>query len=344
MVQIGVITNPNSKKNQKKHARSQQLKQIVGQQGVVYETSDLAELPAIVDSMAQQEFDYWVGDGGDGTVHWMLNTVWSAQQAAGEVSERLAVPLVVPTNGGTIDFIANKAGIKGHADSILKAIVAREALGESFAITEMDSMAIEGETLDGEPFSKIGFAVAIAGVSARFFDMYYATKTPGPQTIMTIIARGVVSFVLNLGPFRHVPIADPSLRTFADELFRRSRVKVTIDGEPLPWDAFGELSAGSIDVNLGGVVRLFPHARLPGQLHFQGGQTTLADAVANLPRLMTGRSIQSDNYHEGPGVTMTVEALEGETISPVIDGEQFRGLRRLTISPGPRICVPEIKA
>lgn len=46
--QIGVITNPNSKKNRKRPGRREQLARAVGKHGVVRETANIDAIPAVV--------------------------------------------------------------------------------------------------------------------------------------------------------------------------------------------------------------------------------------------------------------------------------------------------------
>jgi hypothetical protein len=52
-------------------------------------------------------------------------------------------------------------------------------------------------------------------------------------------------------------------------LFRPTRAKVIIDGEDVATRMHTALHAGAFDVNLGGVLRVFPQAREPGVLQFQ---------------------------------------------------------------------------
>ena len=53
-MQIGVITNPNSKKNYRHPQRRRSLERTVGAHGVVRETRSLGELPAADDAACRQ--------------------------------------------------------------------------------------------------------------------------------------------------------------------------------------------------------------------------------------------------------------------------------------------------
>ena len=124
-MQIGVITNPNSKKNYRHPNRRRSLEQAVGAHGVVRETRSLDELPAVIAELLDAGCQHWVCDGGDGTLHWVLNSLYAAVRARTPVGQPLDIPVIVPTNGGTVDFVARKAGLRGDADSIVRRLAAR---------------------------------------------------------------------------------------------------------------------------------------------------------------------------------------------------------------------------
>ncbi len=70
---IGVLLNPNSRKNRQRPHRREKLQGIVGDYGIVRQTRDVEEIPPVLDEFIQREIPYWVSDGGDGALHWMIN-------------------------------------------------------------------------------------------------------------------------------------------------------------------------------------------------------------------------------------------------------------------------------
>src|SRR5690349_6829153 len=123
MQRITVIFNPNSRKNRKRPAAfTDQLRDIVGDFGEVHVTRDLSELRPVLESALERGTDYLVSDGGDGSIHWAANEAWSILQKGHGLPE---LPKLVPTNGGTIDFLARKAGITGDARKILLRLTER---------------------------------------------------------------------------------------------------------------------------------------------------------------------------------------------------------------------------
>src|SRR5687768_821378 len=99
---IGVITNPNSRKNRGQAQRAAALQRIVGGHGLVRETRSTSEIGDVIEEFKALGISYWVTDGGDGSLHWMLNTA-AERYGVGAVAE--FVPWAVPANGGTIDFV-----------------------------------------------------------------------------------------------------------------------------------------------------------------------------------------------------------------------------------------------
>ncbi|MCA9521356.1 MAG: hypothetical protein KC609_10300 [Myxococcales bacterium] len=337
MSRIGVVTNPNARKNRADRERIARITSILGDQGVVRETRTLEELPATVDEMAREGVRFWVGDGGDGTLHWLMNTALAQARSAGAQQ-----PLMVPTNGGTIDFVAKKAGIHGSAEVILRSLVNAERRQRPFPVRHLDSLEFRGETLDGDPFHRIGFVSALTGIGQRFFDKLYQYDHAGASSIVRVLAKIIASWGINATPLHRLDAIPSELKSYGYEVFQRTRATVSVDGEALPWSEFGELSVGAIDINLGGVVRFFPRASEPGTLHFQGGYTSLKEAVINVPRMIAGQPIRGAGLTDGSFRELCVDVHEGDALHPVIDGEQFRNLKRLVITAGPKIAVPAV--
>src|SRR5438045_9402394 len=109
-MEIGVITNPNSRKNRNRPDRAERLQRIVGDLGEVHETRSLESIKPVLREFLRKRARYWVADGGDGALHWMLRMgmeVLQEEEFAGKVA---SMPLTMPTNGGTIDFIPKNVG------------------------------------------------------------------------------------------------------------------------------------------------------------------------------------------------------------------------------------------
>jgi len=337
MSPIGVLTNPNSGKNRRNPGRREQLERAVGRAGVVRQTRDLAELERVLEEFFDLGCDVWVCDGGDGTLHWMLT-----------IGDRLArergrpLPRIVPANGGSIDFVAHRAGIRGEASAVIRALVELRRRAEPTASVVLDTFRMRGRTADGTAFDHVGFASAIGGIAQRFFGKLYEKKPVDGWSIWRVISRSTAGAVAGRAPRPLQQFLPDGLVDYADEVWAPTRAQVQVDGKPLGFEDFASLQIGAIDINLGGVVRTFRHAQAPGVMHAQAISMTPLGVVANLPNIVLGTPIWGTKVFDGPADRLRVTAVGEESLAPVIDGEMFDGLRELDVSRGPQMTVPRV--
>ncbi|MGE0325867.1 MAG: diacylglycerol kinase family protein [Polyangiaceae bacterium] len=331
-MKIGILLNPNSRKNRRQGEaaadRLSHLKQRVGDLGHVVQTQSTDELRVAIQELVSDGVEYLVSDGGDGALHWALNEVRRLR------GDEALIP-IVPTCGGTIDFVARKVGVAGTQDEIVERLIQRAERKQAPRVIHLDSLRLSGMNADDSEFDRLGFALAAGGVGQRFFDHYYSSPDPSPATIVAIVLRTVASFALGA---LHVPRTE-TLQSYAEQLFRPTLANVELDGERLRTTEQGAIHAGAFDVSLGGVFRVFPLAAEPGQLHFQAGAITPLEIIAALPDLVRGGAIRSANLREIAGTEMKIRALGDELLAPIIDGEQFPGLRSLNVTPGPQVPI-----
>src|SRR5688572_16849093 len=234
-MEIGVITNPNSRKNRNRPNRAERLQRIVGDLGEVHQTTSIASIKPVLREFLRKRARYWVADGGDGALHWMLRTGMEILQEDEFVGQSATLPMTLPTKGGTIDFVANNVGIQGDAEGILGSL--RSSLERNAVIqeTEVDSMVIDGvQLVDGAeiPFRTYGFASAAGGIGQRFYSKYYAAPDPNPRTVMKVVANTVASAPIALTPLSKLPLG--SWTSDAREVFEPTSCRVMLDGMRLP--------------------------------------------------------------------------------------------------------------
>lgn len=343
-MQIGVITNPNSRKNKGKPDRAQRLQSIVGNLGEVHETHTLDSIKPVLREFLRKRARYWVADGGDGALHWMVRMGMEVLQEEEFAGKSLAMPLTMPTNGGTIDFIANNVGIKGDAEGLLATLRGKIEAGVRVEETEVDSMVIDGieATSDGDrPFRTYGFAVAAGGIGQRFFAKYYEDTDPNAKTIMKVVSRALVSMPMAVTPLGRIRGLAP-LGAYAADLFRPTKARVTLDGMVLPGDEFTGIHVASMSINLGNVLKFFGKADQPGLMNAIVGTPSPWSIVRNIPRMARGEEMRGRAILDRPCREMSMEAVSGELLEPVIDGEYYRNLRKVSFRVGPRVRIPKV--
>ncbi len=335
--QFGVVINPHSKKNKRRPHRVERLQAIVGPYGIVRETRSLDELGDTLVDFRRRGLRYWVSDGGDGALHWLINKgLETAPDDPG------FLPCALPTNGGTIDFVARKVGIVGHSDAILRRLTERCREGATVPTREVDSLEMTGtRVVDGRevPYRRLAFAAALAGVARNFFDLYYAAPTQGPVTIAKILACAARSIILGATPLARIASFPPRWTRYIDTLARPEKARVHIDGRELPWTEYTALNVGAFKINTGGVVKVFTHAG-NGKMHVIAGKPGHMELLADLPMLLTGGKLREWNLWDGPATSLEVDCPEG--LDPVLDGEFLRGVRSMRIRPGPKIRIARV--
>ncbi len=344
-MEIGVITNPNSRKNRGQPNRAQALQNIVGELGQVHQTQGTESIKPILREFLRKRARYWVSDGGDGALHWMLRMGLEVLEEEEFADDHRTLPLALPTNGGTIDFVAHNVGIHGNAESILRTLRCSLEAGQTIEEVEVDSMLVEGIELTSEgetPFRTMGFAAAAGGIGQRLFTKYYQAKDPTPMTIVEVVTKTVVSYPVAMTPLRHVPGMPASLRQYARDLFKPTQARITMDGREFSRTDCTGIHIASMSINLGNVFRFFNKAEVPGQLHAIVGSPSPLQILLNIPRMYRGKSMLGPNLHDGPCREMTMEACGDELLAPVIDGEIYANVVKMTFKVGPRVRIPKV--
>jgi diacylglycerol kinase family enzyme len=342
-MRIGVITNPNSRKNKGRTNRVAELQRIVGDAGQVHATDSVESIKPILRDFLRQRAQYWVADGGDGALHWMIRCGLEVLEESEFAGVRL--PLAVPANGGTIDYVASNVGITGKAEDILATLRDAVVNGHTIEEVEVDSMRIEATEVTErglETFRTYGFGAAVGGVGQRFYAKYYAHKDPNPRTIMKVVGTALASLPIAMSPLRALPGIPEELRTYARDLFRPTACKVSIDGEELPYREYSGINLSAMSLAYHGVLKLFPRADEPGRLQALVGSPSPLGIVRNLPNLHLGRELRGAKIVDKLCQSMLVEATGDELLAPIIDGEYYRNLRCIRFELGPRLRIPKV--
>ena len=344
-MEIGVITNPNSRKNRNRPDRADRLRRIIGDFGEVHTTNSIESIKPVLRDFLRKRARYWVADGGDGALHWMLRMGMEVLQEDEFTGQAFTLPMTLPTKGGTIDFVANNVGIEGDAEGILTTLRRNVECNTFIEETEVDSMVIDGiQIVDGAEvaFRTYGFASAAGGVGQRFYAKYYQDADPNPRTIVKIVANAVASAPIALSPLSRLPFG--AWKSYAKEMFEPAHCTVTLDGMKLPGDRFTGVNIASMSINLGSLLRFFGKADQPGLMNAIVGAPSPWGIIRNLPRMARGAEMRGRNILDRPCRELTMEACGDDLLAPIIDGEFYRDVKKVAFRIGPRVRIPKVSA
>lgn len=344
-MKVGVIINPNSGRNQVFRPWVRHVKRMVEPYGIVRLTNNLEEVRETIHDFIQQEVLYYVADGGDGTFNWMLNIANEVfLEKTGKGVDEQPV-MLLPSRGGTINFLANAAGIFGNRIRIIKSLVNSCKNQTPYPKHPLPSFIATGtkEIVDQtKDFYRIGFASAIGGIAQRFLEHYYGEKYQGGVTILKIIGKAVSSYLLENEAPRFVKDSLPeNFRRYSRRIFQPCKAEVYLDGFRLPFNHYGAINVGAVPANLANIVRIFNKAE-DGNLHIHAGAITPMDIIKSIPGLVSGGSYHSEELVDSKAKSISIIAAQNELLHPNIDGEIFYNFKELHINPGPIINFPDL--
>lgn len=341
---IGLIINPNSRKNRHKRGRVARFEKVLGKRGRVIETPSVDAIVPALKTFAAEGRRYWIADGGDGALHWMIN---EAVRFFGPARAAEAA-VYMPTGGGSVDFVAKYLALKGDPHALVGRLADRVAEGHDPPTRDVPSLLLQGtqvaygdETAD---FRRYGFGNALAGYGANFYGpLYRGEGKHGPVQIARHITSAFGAAALGSafsGPL--AALKPGALKRAEEDYLRPLHAEVRIDDAVLRGDdgraihSHTALNCASLPLNLADIMRVFPRAD-GGQMHVHAGMVTAAEMARVFPGLMTGRSVNHllSNAYDGPARTLEVTCRDGDEMTPVIDGELFHRITSLRVTMGP---------
>ena len=314
-----VLVNPHARRLKRGRLAAEQVQAILGRRGDVVITKDLDHVREVLRDALREELACIVTVGGDGALHWAMHYAREIARERG-----ISLPPFLPARSGTIDFVARKVGLEGSPAQILERLA--KAIGDGTVLRRrsLPTLTMEFEDEASVVHQRDGFATAIGGIGARFFEQYYALEDPSPAGIVQIIARTVAGF-----PFG-------AARSLA--LFKPSEAEVHVDGVRLETRLHNALHVGSIDLDLGSVLRVFPFAG-EGKLHLQAGVLAPKAMIASLPAIVRGGGLHGEGLVDRAGHTLEARAVGEELFHPILDGECLPPCRRVSIQVGAPVDV-----
>ncbi|QQR89168.1 MAG: hypothetical protein IPJ88_13240 [Myxococcales bacterium] len=319
MKPVVVLTNPKSRKNRNRPNRVRQLQAVAGDLAEVHAPQSMEQLRALLASWASAMPRYVVIDGGDGTLHCYLREFVNTFP---RVWESHAMPAVLITPSGTINFVASHLGHRVDCVELLRQLNGRLVSGFELPIEMVPSLDITVRDQDGDERRLLAFACSPAGVGPRFFKHYYASSRPGVSTACLLIARLLVT----------MPFSGSAGKSVIEPL----SLTVSVDGRTLPQSSFNLIGVASIPINLK-LFRLFFYPDSPQKLSIIVGSPSLFGILKNIPRMIIGSKLRDGQFGESSGAEMLVEGLDTVSWSAVIEGDVYNHLSFFGVAQGPPI-------
>lgn len=335
---LGIITNPYAGKNASSSHRSKELQRVIGQYGLVKESRNIDQLKSILSEFAAHKVPYIVCDGGDGTIHWVINTYLEVLHTHKREAIENAMPIFVPTNGGTIDFLARKVGAQGGTFKILKRLNKLFAASEIPKPVALRTFMMEGKYTKehlGKAYRKLAFSGALAGIAQKFFNKYYESHKPSMQTIIEVITKTFTSTAFKGSWFEgYVP---KDVAGYSSDVFDPVGVEVRVDGKQVPFKRINTLNVGSIAIEIKGLIKLFANADRDKKLHMHVGFLEPFEVFANLGNLFAGNDYTGKQLVQTTAETIEILSKEPQGLNPCLDGELFTGMATAKLTIGPNI-------
>jgi diacylglycerol kinase family enzyme len=303
---IGVVLNPHASGNRRRPGRVERFRSIVGDDGEVVATSDLADVDRTLARFRERDVDIIAVCGGDGSFYHVVSRVV-------KIWGLTAIPLLLPLRGGTINNLSRTIRARRRRpESMLSHVVKDYRQGRTHEVTQRDLIAING--------SDFGYIVG-AGLIVNFLRLYYSGRKPGPVRAFFLLAMLGLSNIFGT-----------SLITGVVKPFEAD---VECDGERVPFRAFTMILASSV-AHIGlGVKPFYLSARKRGYMHVLAGPPTPTELLGKLWRFFRGFPANLPTLHDTMARTVRIEFAEPTAYT--INGELLAPVRTLELSPGPRV-------
>ena len=306
MAGIGVIVNPRAAGNRRRPHRIERFRAILGDDGEVVATRDLADLEATLVRFHDRDFDIVAVCGGDGSFYHAVSRlvrIWGGD----------ALPLLLPLRGGTINNLSRTIRARRRRpESMLAHVVKDYRQGHTHEITQRDLINVNG--------TDYGYIVG-AGLIVNFLRLYYSGKNPGPLRAFWLLAQLGVSNIFRTSLIQGV------VKPFDAD--------IDCDGERVPFRAFTMVLASSV-AHIGlGVKPFYLSARKRGYFHVLAGPATATQLLRRLGRFFRGFPANLERLHDTMARDVTIEFAEPTAYT--INGELLDPVRVLRLAPGPRV-------
>jgi len=314
MAGIGIVHNPNARRNRGDKEKPGRLSEILGSLGIVRETKSSLEVSEVAREYLKRGIKLLGINGGDGTYHQVVSKFIS-------VYKEKALPTILHMRGGTMNTIANSFGVlRGSAEKVLRDIVEKYRNNDNIRSVEREILKISGTPGSGPAEEQYGFMFG-AGAATKFLAAYYEGEKTGPWKALKMIAKAISSAILRT----------EYMKNFLEPV----DATLSVDDQELALKKFTLIYASTIkDVGLGFKVT-YRAGEKPGYFHCVAGTLRGWDIISNIPTVYRGLPTHIKTIHDDIHKKITVEGPD--ELSYTIDGELYKTDSPITVSLGPKL-------
>ncbi len=294
---IGVVVNPHAKGNRTVAPdRERRMSEILGSDGVVRVTPNLAAIGDVAREFAERGIDILAVCGGDGSDHCTLTEFH-------KVYGDRPLPLLLPLRAGTINYIADAtAGRRGTPEQVLARVVRDERRGHTHVTTERDVLRVNR--------TELGFLLSF-GTAVNFLRTYYALDRQGPWQATKLLSKMIVSAMFGT----HISRA----------VFQAIEADIDCDGDALPFRLFTFFFAGTVDQIALGFKPTYLALRKRGFFHVIGGPIPARRLIRRVVRVYRGFPTGEPELYDSFGQRLSIDfarsthiMLDGDILEPVV--------------------------
>lgn len=305
---IGVVVNPYAGSNRRRKERAQRFAEIVGDQGMVRVTPDLAAIEDVAREFAAAKIDILAVCGGDGS-HFRTLSAMRRAYPNGEL------PLFLPLRAGTMNYIARSIGcMRGGPEHVLGHVVHDYRHGRTHEVVERHLLVVNGE--------HAGFVFG-CGVIVNYLNLYYSEPKPGPVTATRLLARLIASAIGGTSLVRGV--------------FRRVVADVDCDEERVPFRTFTVILGGTITHVALGFKPMYLAARKRHHFHLLAGPIGPLRLTRKIMRFRRGYPLEEPDFYDNLARRVTIRFAAPTRF--MMDGDILDPVPELTITTGPMISM-----
>ena len=314
MDKIGIVHNPNARRNRGDKEKPGRLSEILGSLGIVRETKSTLEVGEVAREYLKRGIKLLGINGGDGTYHQVVSRFIN-------VYKEKALPSILHMRGGTMNTIANSFGVlRGSAEKVLRDIVEKYRNNDNIPSVEREILKVSRSPGSGQGEEQYGFMFG-AGAATKFLAAYYEGEKTGPRKALQMIVKAISSAIMRTD--------------YIKNLLEPVDATLYVDDQELDIKKFTLIYASTIkQVGLGFKVA-YRAGEKPGYFHLVAGPLRAWDIIKNIPTVYRGLPTHIKTIHDDIHKKITLRGPD--ELSYTIDGELYMSDSPITVTLGPKL-------